>query len=281
MNLDITKINELKNLAENNRKYSPWTNKATIQDFSKEIISEAKEVEEAIKNNDLENLKEELGDVLFDIFMMLEICEEKHGFGINDSLTEVIEKFKRRKPNTFEKKYIGHDEEKKFWDAAKAKEKEAKQIKKIIPITQKQSSVSNTSNYNKICIHTDGGSRGNPGQAGIGIVFFDDKDNLIDSYKQKIGVTTNNVAEYIAVIKALEIAKKFNPNEINIFSDSELTVRQLNGEYKVKQDHLMKLYNQVKLNQKNFKKVTFDHVRREHPHQFKADALVNEALDGR
>ena len=132
----------------------------------------------------------------------------------------------------------------------------------------------------KICIHTDGGSRGNPGKAAIGIVIFDDKDKIIENYKETIGVTTNNVAEYSAVIKALELAKKYTTEEINLFSDSELTVRQLNGEYKVKQEHLQKLYHKAKENEKAFKKVTYEHVRREHPHQFKADALVNQALDG-
>lgn len=132
----------------------------------------------------------------------------------------------------------------------------------------------------KICIHTDGGSRGNPGQAAIGVVIFDNKNNVLEEYKEKIGVATNNVAEYKAVIKALEIATKHTNNEINLFSDSELTVRQLIGQYKVKQEHLQKLYDAVKFNEKKFKKVTYEHVRREHPHQFKADALVNQALDG-
>ena len=281
MNLDLNKIAQLKKLAENNRKYSPWTANATVEDFSKEIVDESNEVLEAFKNNDLENLKEELGDVLFDVFMMLEICEEKHGFGINDSIDNVIEKFKRRKPNTFEEKHIGHVEEKKVWDAEKKKEKEAKSKLQKIPINPTKNSDSKPSlnKLNKIIIHTDGGSRGNPGNAAIGVVIFDEKNNILENFKQKIGVTTNNVAEYSAVIKALDIAKKYTDNEINLFSDSELTVRQLIGQYKVKQDHLLKLFNQAKNNEKNFKKVKYEHVRREHPNQAKADALVNQALD--
>lgn len=286
MNIDINKLNEVKWLVENNRKYSPWTKSADILLFSKELIDESKEVCQAVENNDLENLKEELGDVLFDIFMLLQICEEKHGFNVNDSMNVLIEKFKRRKPHIYEERHVSHDEEHKVWHDAKAKEKLEKSKSKLIPITiNNQNDKENTNQtisqkLSRIIIHTDGGSRGNPGNAAIGIVILDEKNNLIDSYKGRIGVATNNVAEYSAVIKALELAKKYTNDTVSLFSDSELTVRQLNGEYKIKQDHLQKLYNNSKINEKCFKKVIYTHVRREHPNQSKADALVNQALDG-
>lgn len=133
----------------------------------------------------------------------------------------------------------------------------------------------------KVFINTDGGSRGNPGLAAIGIVIRDEKENLLEEFGEKIGIATNNVAEYKAIIKALSIAKKYTKNEVNISSDSEVVVRQIIGEYKVKKNHLLELFYEVKKKEKDFAKVTFEHVFREDPNQSKADALVNEALDER
>lgn len=133
----------------------------------------------------------------------------------------------------------------------------------------------------KVFINTDGGSRGNPGLSAIGIVIRDEKDNVLEEYKEKIGVATNNVAEYKAIIKALTLASNYTKGEVEISSDSEIVIRQIIGEYKVKKDHLLELFKEVKRKEKDFAKVAYDHVFRENSFQSKADALVNEALDER
>jgi ribonuclease HI/NTP pyrophosphatase (non-canonical NTP hydrolase) len=270
------KLNELIELVKNNRKYSPWTNAASIEDFSKELLSESEEVVLAVKNNDLENLKEELGDVLFDVFMLFHICEEKYGFNADESVNMVIDKFQNRKPHIFEKKLVTLEEEKVIWHNAKAKEKTEKSKKEVVPI-----SIKSEKSDDKIYINTDGGSRGNPGPAAIGIIIRNNKDIIIESYKEKIGITTNNVAEYKAISKALDLANKYKDGEIVLNSDSEVVVRQLTGKYKISMEHLKKLFSEVKGKEKRFSKVSYNHVFREDPNQSKADALVNEALDER
>ncbi|MEM3626329.1 MAG: ribonuclease HI family protein, partial [Candidatus Micrarchaeaceae archaeon] len=133
----------------------------------------------------------------------------------------------------------------------------------------------------KIYINTDGGSRKNPGPAAIGIVIWDEKHNKLEEYKECIGVATNNTAEYKAVIKALELASKHTRNEVHIFTDSELVVRQLNGLYRIKKDHLRDLFQEVKKNEQLFKKVVYNEVPRNNKYQVVADKLVNDALEGK
>ncbi len=128
-------------------------------------------------------------------------------------------------------------------------------------------------------IYTDGGSRGNPGRAGIGFVIWDSKYKKIAEHKEYIGITTNNVAEYTALIKGLEKCKSVTKEEVSVFMDSELIVRQMQGKYKVKTEHIKPLFSQVKKLELSFKKVTFTHVPRENVYQKEADRLVNEALD--
>lgn len=144
----------------------------------------------------------------------------------------------------------------------------------------------------KIIIYTDGGARNNPGPAGIGIVIYDEAGEILKEYKEYIGEATNNQAEYKALIKGLELAQDYidsrlcgndekeggNDKEvkINCFLDSELVVKQLNKEYKVKDPSIKELYNQV-LDLAIFKNVNFEHIRREKNKL--ADRLVNEAID--
>lgn len=130
--------------------------------------------------------------------------------------------------------------------------------------------------YNKLQIYTDGGARGNPGPSGIGVVIWSGNE-LVGQYKAFIGKATNNQAEYKAVILALEEAKKLSPTELEFFLDSELVVKQLNREYKVKDKDLAPLFVQVWNLSMGFKKVTFSHVPREKNKE--ADKLVNEAID--
>lgn len=131
--------------------------------------------------------------------------------------------------------------------------------------------------FNKLQIYTDGGARGNPGPAGIGAVIWDG-NNLVGRHKDYIGEATNNQAEYKAVILALEEAKKLDAEELEFFLDSELVVKQLNREYKVKDKDLAPLFVRVWNLSMGFKKVIFRHVPREKNKE--ADKLVNEAIDG-
>jgi ribonuclease HI len=128
-----------------------------------------------------------------------------------------------------------------------------------------------------IHLYTDGGSRGNPGPAAYGFLICGEERELYKEGK-KLGTTTNNVAEYKAIIEGLRKALDHSES-VEVFSDSELVVKQLNGRYKVKKEHLRALYLAVKDLEKRFKKVTYTHRPRESPMQKKADALVNEALD--
>ncbi|MDA1337906.1 MAG: ribonuclease HI family protein [bacterium] len=130
---------------------------------------------------------------------------------------------------------------------------------------------------NEITIYTDGGSRGNPGPAGIGYVIKDSDGNNLEIGSKFIGTKTNNEAEYLALISALEQAKKLQPEKVNIIADSELMIKQLRKEYKVKQDHLKILLEQVETLSQNFSKITYSHVKRELNKE--ADLLVNQALD--
>ena len=130
---------------------------------------------------------------------------------------------------------------------------------------------------NSITIYTDGGSRGNPGPAGIGYVIKDSEGNNLELGSKFIGTKTNNEAEYLALISALEQAKKITSEQVNIIADSELMIKQLRKEYKVKQNHLKILLEQVETLSQNFSKITYSHVKREL--NIEADLLVNQALD--
>ena len=129
----------------------------------------------------------------------------------------------------------------------------------------------------KAIIFTDGGARGNPGPAGIGVVIKDESGKIVGEYNDYIGEGTNNQAEYKAVILALEKAKELCIKNIDFFLDSKLVVEQLNQNYKIKEPQLGKLFVQIWNQLPNFVKVTFTHVRREQNKE--ADAQVNIALD--
>lgn len=131
--------------------------------------------------------------------------------------------------------------------------------------------------YSKLIIYSDGGARGNPGPAGIGAVIYDEEKNIVHEISEYLGETTNNQAEYRAVIAAIEKLKEFEVEELNFFLDSELVVKQLNGQYKVKNAGLAPLFVKIHNARQSFKKVTFCHVRREYNKE--ADALANKAMD--
>lgn len=128
-------------------------------------------------------------------------------------------------------------------------------------------------------VFSDGGARGNPGPAAIGVLICDAKGSVLQEHKERIGETTNNVAEYRAVLKGLELAHALGLQEVSYFVDSELVARQLSGRYRVKAEHLKGLFLQVKEREKQFQKVVYQQVPREHEKIKRADRLVNRALD--
>jgi len=129
-----------------------------------------------------------------------------------------------------------------------------------------------------INIYIDGSSFGNPGDSGIGVVFLDGENNL-KNISRYIGSQTNNVAEYRAVLKGLELAGELGIEEVAYFVDSELVARQLSGIYRIKSEHLKELVLKVKDKEKNFRRVTYQQVPRTHEKIKVVDRLVNLALD--
>lgn len=129
----------------------------------------------------------------------------------------------------------------------------------------------------QITMYADGGARGNPGPAGSGAVLYDSDGKEIAALQKFLGKTTNNVAEYTAVIIGLEEAKKRNAEEVRVYMDSQLVVRQMSGEYRVRQPHLQALYGKIQALLPAFTKVTFQHVPREKNER--ADELANAAMD--
>ena len=129
----------------------------------------------------------------------------------------------------------------------------------------------------KARLFTDGGARGNPGPAAYGYVLEDGDGAVLDSRGEAIGVATNNVAEYSALIAGLEKAVELAVTELEVVSDSELMVKQMRGEYKVKNEALRELSLQASRLARQLGKVTYTAVKREHNEL--ADRLVNEALD--
>lgn len=133
----------------------------------------------------------------------------------------------------------------------------------------------------KLNIYTDGGARGNPGPAAVGIVVCDSKGTIVFRFGSVIGHATNNIAEYCALIAALEIAKRFQADELECFTDSELMMNQMCGNYKIKSEHIKNLHARAKKLESQFKSVAYHHRRRETPLLQEADRMVNDALDGK
>lgn len=134
-------------------------------------------------------------------------------------------------------------------------------------------------NFNKIIVYTDGGSRGNPGPSALGVYI----ETLKKEYSEYIGETTNNVAEYQAIVFALKKIKHLVGSEaaaetdVEVRSDSELLMNQLGGKFKIKEEHLFPYFIAIWNSKQDFKSVTFVHVPREKNKE--ADRLVNRALN--
>lgn len=130
---------------------------------------------------------------------------------------------------------------------------------------------------NLLKIYTDGAARGNPGPAGAGWVILGDQGRELVQKKKYLGELTNNQAEYQALLYALEDAQKLGGKGLCLFADSELMVRQINGDYKVKNEGLKPLFQKALLTLSKFQEYTINHIPREQ--NAKADQLANEAID--
>lgn len=129
----------------------------------------------------------------------------------------------------------------------------------------------------KLLIQIDGASRGNPGPSSIGVFITDPTGRPVKEHHRYIGTETNNVAEYTALLEALKLAKELGGTDLKIQSDSQLLVRQYNGQYKVKNNRLLKFLIEIQKLRHAFKSIELIHVRREF--NTAADALANQALD--
>jgi ribonuclease HI len=129
----------------------------------------------------------------------------------------------------------------------------------------------------KARLFTDGGSRGNPGPAAYAYVLEAEDGTVLDARGESIGIATNNVAEYSALVAGLERAVQVGVDELEVVSDSELMVKQMRGEYKIKNRALQDLFLSASRAARGIAKVSYTAVRREH--NTLADSLVNEALD--
>jgi ribonuclease HI len=129
----------------------------------------------------------------------------------------------------------------------------------------------------KLVVHVDGGARGNPGPAAIGVVISQPDGTVVDQVAERIGSATNNVAEYTALLRGLERAKELGAEEIEIVNDSELVARQLTGVYKVKHPAMRPLHQNATEALRGFARWSIRSVpRAQNAH---ADALVNKALN--
>jgi ribonuclease HI len=130
----------------------------------------------------------------------------------------------------------------------------------------------------KLKIYTDGASRGNPGPAASAFLYVHN-DNIIHDECDFIGTATNNAAEYRAIINALKVAERFSRGHIQVYSDSNLAIQQINKKWKINYPHLSKMCKEVYKLREKYEKVEFFHVGRNHPYIQKCDKLCNERLD--
>jgi ribonuclease HI len=129
----------------------------------------------------------------------------------------------------------------------------------------------------KVTVNVDGGARGNPGPAAIGVVVRDEDGTIVEAVGETIGKTTNNVAEYKALLRGIELAAAHGATEVHLIGDSQLIVRQVEGRYKVKDEKMKPLHAAATKALAGFGKWSIEDVRR--AQNADADALVNEALD--
>ena len=128
-----------------------------------------------------------------------------------------------------------------------------------------------------VAVYTDGAARGNPGPAGAGVYIEDDRGTSLAEVSLYLGEATNNVAEYRALLLGLEQARELGASEVEIRADSELVIRQMTGEYRVRNAGLIDLHRRARAHEKGFRRVRYVHIRR---HENRAaDRLANRAID--
>lgn len=128
----------------------------------------------------------------------------------------------------------------------------------------------------EVIVNCDGGSRGNPGKSALGVVIKTSKGEIIEEVGEYLGVQTNNYAECMAVVKALETLREKDLFKAHFYLDSELVVKQINGEYKIKSENIAHLHKRIKELSKDME-LTFEHVYRKD--NTEADKIVNQVLD--
>lgn len=133
----------------------------------------------------------------------------------------------------------------------------------------------------EVKLFSDGGCRGNPGPGAIGLLILNKANQELDEHAECIGQTTNNRAEYKALIKGLDFCAKYTRYRVCCFTDSQLVVKQMNGTWHLKNDELRSLFHEVKKREQVFQEVIYQHVERTNPYIKKVDRLLNEAFEGR
>lgn len=132
----------------------------------------------------------------------------------------------------------------------------------------------------RVKLFTDGACRGNPGPGAIGFIITDENNNELESDAICVGRTTNNRAEYLALIKGLDCAARHTRGAVYCFLDSELVINQMSGVWRLKNDELRRLFFNVEEKKQAFREVTFTHVRRTNQQIRRVDRLLNRALEG-
>jgi ribonuclease HI len=150
--------------------------------------------------------------------------------------------------------------------------------KPVLPVRPSRLEAAASTSSKRVVIHTDGASRGNPGPAGAGWIISAPGGEVLGEGGAFLGKKTNNEAEYEAVIRALKAAQKLGADEVMLHSDSELLIKQLNGDYQVKNARIAVLHAAARDAMRGFRQVRAAHVRREQ--NSAADAMANEAIDG-
>lgn len=133
----------------------------------------------------------------------------------------------------------------------------------------------------RVKLYVDGGCRGNPGPGALGIVILDENNNELSSHAECIGQTTNNRAEYKALIKGLDLCARYTRRRVTCFSDSQLVINQMTGIWRLKNEELRSLFHRVKDLERAFDAVVYQHVNRTNQYIRKCDSFLKNALEGR
>ncbi len=130
----------------------------------------------------------------------------------------------------------------------------------------------------RVKLYTDGCCKGNPGPGGIGVLITDENGDVLEEHCESVGECTNNVAEYRALMKGLDLAAAQTRGTVHVFMDSQLVVKQMTGNFRIKAPHLLELFDEVKKKEARFEAVSYNHRARTNKLIQKADDLANQAL---